>query len=51
MQLWMPKPVVERESWWAICDQTGRLYGPLDPGTVWFETPVGLREWQRRGLA
>ena len=33
------KKTPEREEWWAVSDQTGEVFGPFDPGTVWFETP------------
>lgn len=33
----------EREEWWAVSDQTGEVFGPFDPGTVWFETPLHVR--------
>ena len=33
----------EREEWWAISDQTGEVFGPFDPGTVWFETLLHVR--------
>ena len=37
------KKTPEREEWWAISDQTGEVFGPFDPGTVWFETPLHVR--------
>ncbi|MCY3800739.1 MAG: hypothetical protein OXG46_04090 [Chloroflexi bacterium] len=37
------KNTPEREEWWAISDQTGEVFGPFDPGTVWFETPPQVR--------
>ena len=32
-----------REEWWAISDITGEVFGPFDPGVVWFETPLHVR--------
>ena len=37
------KKTPEREEWWAVSDQTGDVFGPFDPGTVWFETPLHVR--------
>ena len=41
----------ERESWYAVHDQSGKVYGPFDPGAVWFETPATVRGSDRLQLA
>ena len=41
----------ERLPWFAVCDSTGEVFGPFDPGAVWFETPATVRGSDRLQLA
>ena len=41
----------DRQPWYAVHDQSGKVYGPFDPGTVWFETPTTVRGSDRLQLA
>ena len=43
MTIFPSRKTPEREQWYAICDRTGQVFGPFDPGTVWFETPPHVR--------
>ena len=40
----------DREPWYAVDDQSGQVYGPFDPGALWFETPATVRGSKRLQL-
>ena len=40
-----------RLPWFAVCDSTGEVFGPFDPGAIWFETPANVRGSDRLQLA
>ena len=42
MMIFSSRKTPEREEWYAICDRTGQVFGPFDPGIVWFETPSAV---------
>jgi len=44
------RKIPEREQWWVMHDQTGKMYGPFDPGTLWFETPLALKGYSLLNL-
>ena len=50
MEIYAPKHR-DRLGWYAVSEQTGEVFGPFDPGAIWFEAPAALCSTDRLKLA